>query len=165
MSSRQQQRLAEGMAGLLEPGEEVVQTLVAQAAGTSRSRATRGVVGGAVGTVVGDAMHKQPQATHAAAADQGLVIRSPMGLVLTNRRIMTVQIDAMSRGNVKEVLSSVPLDAVDAVTRKKSFGLLGAKVAVTVRGTDIDLECTSKSEVEGLVAAFVATKNGAPPPS
>jgi len=163
MTSRQRTRLRESAATLLEPGEQILHVQVAQAAGASQSRTTRGVIGGAAGMVVGDAMHKKTEDAHAAAGEQGLQLRSPMGLILTDRRIMTLQIDGMSRGNVKELLSAVGLADVDTVERKKSFGILGAKIGLTVRGADIDVECTSKSEANDLVAAFATAKAALPP--
>ena len=158
MSSRQQQRLIESAGELLDPGEQVLDALVAQARGASQSRTTRGALGGAVGAAVGDAMHKKTEESHAAAGTQGLQIRSPMGLILTDRRVMTVKIDAMSHGNVKEFMSAVPLSSVEAVERKKMFGILGARFALAVEGTEIELECTSKSEVGAFIDAFAAAK-------
>jgi len=158
MSSKQQQRLTEGAAAYLEPGEHVVTALIAQARGTSQSRTTRGALGGIVGSVAGDVFGKSAREANRAAAEQDLVIRSPMGLVLTDRRLFTLEIDGMSKGNVKGLLSALPLDAVDSI-EKKWVGLLGAKIELTVRGTLINLECTSKSEVVALADAFRALKD------
>jgi hypothetical protein len=158
MSSRQQERLTESIAEHLEPGERVLDAIVAQARGASQARTTRGAVGGAVGVAVGGAMHTKTEESHAAAKAQGLQIRSPMGLILTDRRILTARIDALSHGNVKEFLSAVPLSTVDSVERRKMFGILGARFALTVNGTDIELECTSKSDVNAFIDSFAQAK-------
>jgi len=158
MTSRQQERLTEGAAAFLEPGERVVATVVVQARGASQSRTARGAIGGVVGTIVADAMHKPTEEAHRAASERGLVLRSPMGLILTDRRIMTVQIDGMSKGNVKDLLSAIPLDSVDSIERKP-VGLLGSKIVVTIDGTTINLECNSKSDASQLVDSFAAQKS------
>jgi hypothetical protein len=158
MTSRQQQRLADGADGLLEPGERVVASLVAQAAGAGQSRTARGAIGGVVGTLVADAMHKPTEAAHQAAAEEGIVLRSPMGVVLTDRRILTLQIDGLGKGNVKELLSALPIDAVDSI-ECKAVGLLGSRVMLTIRGSVVNLECNSRSEAKEFAASFGSTKS------
>jgi hypothetical protein len=157
MGGRQQQKLTEGAASYLEPGEQVLCALVAQARGVSRAKGGA-VIGGIAGAAVGGLMGKAPAQAHAAADDAGLEIRSPMGLALTDRRLMTLEIDGMSRGTVKSFLSAVPLDAVDGIDAK-SVGLSGAKIVLTVRGSTVDLECASRSESKELAASFQGTRS------
>src|SRR5262249_15528366 len=108
MTSKQQHPLQDGAAAFLEPGEQLLATVVAQARGTAQARTTRGALGGAVGSVVGSVFGKPGDADRA-AADQDLVIRSPMGMALTDRRLVTLEIDGMSKGNVKGLLSALPI--------------------------------------------------------
>lgn len=157
MGGRQQQKLTEGAGAYLEPGEQVVGALVAQARGVSRAQGGA-VIGGIAGAAVGGLMGKAPTQAHAAAEEAGLEIRSPMGLVLTDQRLMTVEIDGMSRGVVKGFVSAVPLSAVDGIDAK-SVGLSGAKIVLTVRGSTIDLECASRSEAKQLAASYQAVRS------
>jgi hypothetical protein len=82
-------------------------------------------------------------------------VSSPCGVVLTDRRLMTLEIStskAMGKPTgVKEVMSSIPLDEVDSIEAKR-FGLAGV-LLITARGSQVKLE-TKVAPARALADAF-----------
>jgi hypothetical protein len=118
----------------LEDGEDVLSACIAQPKGR-----TLAVVGGrAIERGIGQ--RQQGKAT-AAAAEAGLLVEGPMAIAVTNRRVATFKIGApiLGRGgNIKDLLSAIPLEAVDSWEYKK-FGMR-EKTTITVGGTPVQLE-------------------------
>jgi hypothetical protein len=123
------------VAPLLESGEIALGGMIAAAKG----RTTAMAAGGA-GSMIG---HAQVGKVASNARAVGLVIHSPMAVVITPRRLLTVRIKISPMGavtQVKEVLSAVPLSDIESMTVKR-LGL-GGILAITPRGGDpIKLEC------------------------
>jgi hypothetical protein len=134
VKSKYENKFKAGAMPHLERGEEVLSAFIAQPRGRSQT-----VAGG--GAVVAEIGARKQRKARAAADDAGLVLDAPMVLAVTNRRLLTLKISApiLGRGGeVKELLSAVPLADVDGVEVKR-FGL-GKRITVTVRGVAVPLE-------------------------
>lgn len=153
---KQGQKVVDGAQPYLEAGEEMLIGLVAQARGATTARAGEGAIARGVGD-------KWAGGNTNKAAGAGLVVESPMGLVLTDRRLMTLKISTPwgfgLGGSVKELLSAVPLEAVDSIGIKR-LGV-GRSIHLTVRGTEFKLECGAGADAQGLADAFEQTRSSA----
>jgi hypothetical protein len=118
--------LRAGSAPYLEAGEQVVATLIASVRG--HQQAMSGGISGMVGG--------QRAASARRASDAGIKLASPMGLLLTSHRLLTLQTGG--RGVPKELLNTFPLVEVESMAVKR-LGL-GAAVTLTLRGAPIKLE-------------------------
>ena len=143
--SRQREKIAKGAEQFLEPGEEVRVALVAAARGHTQAVAGSMNLGA----------HQQGRAG-AAAGEAGLQIASPMGVALTNRRLLTLRIGTPIGlgigGAVKDLLSAVPLSEVEAIEVKRLA--LGFTIALTVRGSTFKLEANAASGAPALAEVF-----------
>jgi hypothetical protein len=143
--SRYEQKIKAGAERFLEPGEHVVAAVIA---------APRGYTQAAAGSIHLGA-HQQGRATDAAAA-AGLVLRAPMALALTEQRLLTLNIGTPIGlgigGKVKELLSAVPLDAVQAIEVKRLA--LGYTITVTVSGVAFKLEANAASGAKAFAETF-----------
>jgi hypothetical protein len=148
--SRYEQRIKDGATRFLEDGEEVLAAVIA---------APRGYTQAAAGSIHLGA-GQQGRAT-AAAADAGLVLRAPMALALTQQRLLTLNIGTPIGlgigGKVKELMSAVPIDDVDAIEVKRLA--LGYTITVTVRGAAFKLEANAASGAKALAEAFARIRS------
>jgi hypothetical protein len=160
--SQHEQKIKEGARRFLENGEEVLAALVARPRGWTQAAAGAGAGGlaGAVGGALG--ARKQSQA-HAAAEQAEFRLASPMALAVTQRRLLSIQIGSPIGlgigGEVKELVSAVPLSDVDSIEVKRL--LLGKTITVTVRGVPFKLEANALADASGLVEAFSGAKAAA----
>ena len=123
------------VAPLLEPGETVCGAMIAAPKGRNTA-----MVGGGVASMIG---HARTHKEFANARAVGLILHSPMALVITGTRVLTVKIKISPMGavtQVKAILSAVPLHDIESMSAKR-FGL-GGILSITPRGGDqIRLEC------------------------
>jgi hypothetical protein len=149
VKSKQEQKLKDEVAPLLEPGEDVRAVLIAGPRGFTQS----------VAGVRGLGRHQQGTAREG-AGEAGIQLASPGGVVLTQRRLLTVQtgeaIGMGVGGGVKEILSSVPLSDVNSIKVKRL--LLGYVVTLTVRGSEFKLEANAAAGAKPLAEAFERAK-------
>jgi hypothetical protein len=142
-------KVVEGAAPFLEDGEQALAGIVAAA----RGHTTRAASGGMIAREIG--LRKEGKQKDA-AAEAGLVVASPMGVVVTNRRLLTLKISAplpMGKGgDVKELLSAVPLSDVQRIEVKRL--LVGKTLKLEVGGSEFKLEAGAGADANGLVAAF-----------
>ncbi len=128
------------MGPFLEQGEEVRAVLIARPRGWTQTMAGGRTLG--VGKAIG--RHQQQEA-RGGAGEAGIQLASPGGLVLTQRRLLTVQTgEGLGRGaggSVKEVLSAVPVSDVDSIKVKRL--LLGYVITLTVQGSEFKLEANA----------------------
>jgi hypothetical protein len=152
MASRQARKVASGAEQYLEPGEQVVAAMVAAARGHTQAMAGSLALG----------THQTGKA-HAAAREAGLVIASPMGVVLTQRRLLTLKIGAPIGlgigGAVKELMSAVPIAEIDGVDVKRLA--LGFKITLRVRGSEVTLEANAAAGAKDFAAALEAARGEA----
>jgi hypothetical protein len=145
VKSKQEQKLAEEIRPLLEPDEEVRAVLIARPRGWTQS------VAGARGLG-----RHQVREQREGAGEAGIELASPGGIVLTQRRLLTVQTgEALGMGvggDVKEILSAVPLSAVDSIKVKRL--LMGSVVTLTVQGSEFKLEANAAAGAKPLAEAF-----------
>jgi hypothetical protein len=147
--SKHQDSITEGAAGLLLPDEEVISALVVSPRGSSTAAAP-GVAAGEIG-------RRWSNKNKDAASDVGLVVKRSSGLVLTNRRLVTLDLGISMTGGIKEVkdlLSEVPLDQVDEIKSKWNV------LTISAGGVQFKLECKPPAAKE-LARAFAATKTAA----
>ncbi len=152
MASAYEKKFAEGAQSVLEDGEEVVATCIAQAKGYSRMM------------VSGLQLGKQEVGRSSAAAEAGEVkVANPMALALTQRRLLTMKISSPIGlgigGNVKELLTAIPLGEVDSIEVKRIA--LRQNITITVRGVEIPLETNAKANAGGLAEEFNRLKAAA----
>lgn len=149
MKAMQGQKVMDGAEPFLEPGERVLAGIVAAARGNTTASAGGGVIVREIGN------RKAGKQTRA-AADAGLVVQSPMGLVVTDRRLLTLRISMPwgfgLGGTVKELLSAVPLDDVERIEVKR-LGV-GKKLVLAVRGSEFTLEAGAGADAQGLADAL-----------
>ncbi len=134
MKSKYTEKYQEQAAEFLEPGEQVLSACIAQPKGRTLAM----VGGGGAATEMG---HRQQRASAGAAETAGLLVEGPMAIAITDQRVATFKISApvLGRGgNIKEMLSAIPLSAVDSWEYKK-FGMR-EKTKITVGGTPVELE-------------------------
>jgi len=127
MTDKQDQNIRAGVADVLGPSECVLNYLFASARGHQQAM-TGGVAGAVGGGRAGSATK--------AAAEAGITLASPMALILTGSRLITVQVG--NAGKVKQILDRFALDEVGAMTVKR-LGL-GGSVTLELRGVDVKLE-------------------------
>jgi hypothetical protein len=143
--------IEEGVRPHLDDGETVLATLQAAVRGH-----TGAVQPGLAGMIVGRKVKKNIDAGNAV----GLVVKSPMGVVLTDRRLLTLDIStskAMGKATgVNDVLSAIPLADVTAIEAKR-MGLAGV-VQITARGAEVKLEAPSVGKAKALAEAWAATR-------
>ena len=157
--SKHEQKIREGAAPFLEPGEEILAALVARPRGWTQSAA--GAAGpGAVAANIG-ARKKANQ--EAAGVDAGFQLASPMALAITPLRLLVFEISSPIGmgvgGDVKELVSEAPLADVDSIELKRL--LIGKVVVLTVRGVPIKLEVNAAANAKGLVQAFEVARAAA----
>jgi hypothetical protein len=122
-----QDKLVEGARPLLD-NEEIVGALIASPKGLQTAMA-----GGIAGEIGGAKVRK----VRRSAEDAGLVVKAFNALVVTPTRLATVGRDR--RGRVTELLSAVPLTAVEGMEIKR-FGL-GGRLTIAVSDVEVKLEC------------------------
>jgi hypothetical protein len=157
MKSRYEDKIKKGAAPFLDNGEEVLAVIVARPRGW-----TQAMAGG--GTPVAREMGAAKQARNVAAADNaGFQLASPMALAVTQRRLLSIKIGSPIGlgigGDVKELVSAVPVTDVDSVEVKRLAA--GKVVTVTVRGTPFALEANAAADANGLAQALDRAKAGA----
>jgi hypothetical protein len=143
--SRQSQKIEDGARPFLEEGEHVLAALVAAARGHTQAVAGSMNLGA----------HQQGR-QHAAAGEAELKIASPMGVALTQRRLLTLRIGTPIGlglgGKVKELMSAVSIDDIDSIEVNRLA--LGFTILLTVRGNTIKLEANAASGAPALAKAF-----------
>src|SRR4051812_1363223 len=140
MKSKYVEKFKAGAAPYLEAGETVQTAFIAQAKGRTQAMASPNLVARELGSRT---MGKSTEGAEAA----GLVVGNPMALAITDQRIMTFKISTpiLGRGgDVKELLSAVPLGAVDDVQVKR-FGM-AKRITITVQGTEVQLESAAGAD-------------------
>jgi hypothetical protein len=149
--SKQDGKIVEQAGQFLDPGETVLGAIIARPRGWTQTHAGALHVGA----------HQQGK--HRAAGEAaGLELASPMALAVTGKRVVVFGISSpigMGKGgDIKELVSDVPLAEVDSIAIKRL--LLGKVVTVTVGGTPIKLEVNAAADAKGLVEAFDSAKGG-----
>ena len=136
-------------------------SIIAQPRGT-QALATAGVAGVVASTLV--AGKAKPNID--AAAKVGFQLTRPMALAVSQHRLLVFKIGSPIGfgigGDVKELVSAVPVNEVDRID-VKWFGLAKI-VTVTVRGVPVVLEATVTVDAKGLVAALERAKTAASAP-
>ena len=155
MKSKQEQKVKDEMGPFLEAGEEVRAVLIARPRGWTQTTAGGRTLG--VGKAIG--RHAQQKA-RGGAEEAGIQLASPGAIVLTQRRLLTVQTgEALGMGkggSIKEVLSAVPVSDVDSIKVKRL--LLGYVVTLTVQGSEFKLEANAAAGAKPLAEAFERAK-------
>jgi len=155
LKSKQEKKVKEEMGPFLEEGEEVRAVLVARPRGWTQSMAGGKTLG--VGQMLGG---RQQQKAQEGAGEGGIRLASPGALVLTQRRLLTVQTgEALGMGvggSVKEVLSAVPITDVDSIKVKRL--LLGYVVTLKVRGSEFKLEANAAAGAKPMAEALERAK-------
>jgi hypothetical protein len=157
--ARAEAKIKDGAAPYLEEGEEVLAAMVARPRGWTQSTASPG--GGAVAGLVGGTLGGKKQQQNVGAAEEaGFEITSPMALAVTNRRLLSLKISSPVGlgigGDVKELVSSAPLNDVDSIELKRLA--VGKTVTVTVRGAPFVLEVGAGANAKGVAEAFEQAK-------
>ena len=162
MGSRYGTKIKEGARSFLQSGEEVQASIIAQPRGT-QAMATAGVAGVVASTLVGGKAKRNADA----AAKAGFQLTKPMALAESQHRLLVFKIGSPIGfgigGDVKELVSAVPVNEVDRI-EVKWFGLAKI-VTVTVRGVPVVLEAAVTVDAKGLVAAVERAKTAASAPT
>ena len=149
MKSKQEKKVKDEMGPFLEEGEEVRAVLIARPRGWTQSTAGSQELGG-----------RQQQKAHGGAEEAGIQLASPGAIVLTQKRLLTVQTgEALGMGkggSVKEVLSAVPITDVDSIKVKRL--LLGYVVTLKVQGSEFKLEANAAAGAKPMAEALDRAK-------
>ncbi len=152
MSNSFEDKIKEQAESYLDPGERVLAAFIAQPRGANMATA-----GGLAPSAIGG--RKVKEARRAAEAG-GLQLARPMALALTDRRLVVLKISppiAMGKGgDVKELVSAVPLGDVDSIEVKRL--LVGKVVVVTVGGAAVKLEAGAGANAKGLAEEFARAR-------
>jgi hypothetical protein len=139
------QKIAEGAQPFLAPGEQVLAQVIARPRGWTQANAGSLQLGS-----------QQMGQANAGAEAAGFQLASPMSLVVTSQRLLCLLIGSplgMGKGGeVKELVSAVPLADVDNIKLKSL--LLGKVITLTVAGEEFKLEVNAGADAKGLVKAF-----------
>jgi hypothetical protein len=144
-------QLKEEARPMLEPGEEIIASIVAQPRGTSNSK-----VGGLAPQAIGSAWAGK---SRKGAAEAGLELTNPMALALSDRRLLVFGIEKSAMGKptgVKELHSSVPLGEVESIQVKRL--LVGKTMTVSANGAEAKLEIGAGQDAKGLAEQFERVK-------
>ncbi len=147
--SKHEDSIVERAGGLLLPGEEIGSALVVSPRGSSTAAAP--------GLAPGEIGRRWSNRNKAAAEEVGLIVERSSGLVLTNRRLLTLGLAISLTGGIKEVkgmLSEVPLERVDEVKSKWNV------LTISIGGAQFKLEC-KPTAAKALANAFAAAKASA----
>ena len=159
--ARSEAKIRDGAAPFLDPGEEVLAAIVARPRGWTQAGASAG--GGAAAGAIGGALggRKQRQSVEA-AEESGFELASPMALAITPRRLLSLEVSApvgLGIGmKVKNLVSSVPLDAVDSIEVKRLA--VGKTITVTIRGVSFVLEAGAGADAKGVAEALERARAG-----
>ena len=149
MKSKQEQKVKDEMGPFLEEGEEVRAVLIARPRGWTQSMAGSLELGG-----------RQQHKARGGAEEAGIQLASPGAIVLTQKRLLTVQTgEALGMGkggSVKEVLSAVPISDVDSIKVKRL--LLGYVVTLNVQGSEFKLEANAAAGAKPMAEALERAK-------
>ena len=153
--ARSESKIKEGAAPFLEAGEEVLAAVVARPRGWTQAGASAG--GGAAAGLIGGALGGKKQRQQVDAAQQsGFELASPMALVVTQRRLLSLAVTApvgLGIGmKVKELVSAAPVSEVDSIEVKRLA--VGKTITVTVRGVPFVLEVGAGANAGGVAEAF-----------
>lgn len=153
---KQESKIIEGVRAHLQPGEEPLVALVAQPKGTTKGAAGVGALGAGGGMMGGS----ERRGAQEAASNAGLVLASPCAVVLTQQRLLTVRISAPIGlgigGNVKEIMSAVPLSEVAGIEVKKIA--LRQNITLHVRGEAISLEANAAARCRDMASTLASLK-------
>jgi hypothetical protein len=147
--SKHHDSIAQGVHGMLLPGEQVIAALVVSPRGSNTAIAG--------GLAAGEIGRRWSNKNRSAAENVGLVVKRSSGLALTNQRLITVELAISFSGAVKEVkglLSEVPLELVDDISSKWNV------LTVSAGGNQFKLECKPPA-AKAMAKAFADTKAGA----
>jgi len=147
-------QLKEEARSFLEPGEEILASIVAQPRGTSNSK-----VGGLAPQAIGSAWAKK---SREGAEASGLTLTNPMALALSNKRLLVFGIEKSAMGKpkgVKELVSAVPIGEVESVSVKRL--LVGKTLTVSANGYEAKLEVGAGQDAKGLAEQFERAKAAA----
>ena len=152
MATRQEQKLISGVEPFLQPGERALAAIITQPRGYSQTATSRGL--GGQGKLAG---------SQSQSRDADVEIAAPMGLVVTDHRVLTLKISTAIGmglgGSVKGVMSAIPLADVDAIDARRDK--IAKSIVLTVRGTAINLESNVGAHAEELARQFVDAKQNA----
>ena len=160
--ARSETKIKEGAAPFLEDGEEVLAAIVARPRGWTQATASAG--GGAAAGLIGGALGgKKAQRNVEAAEQAGFQLASPMALVVTQRRLLSLGVASpigLGIGlKVKELVSAVPVSEVESIEVKRLAA--GKTVTVTVRGVPFTLEVGAGANATGVAEALDRAKAAA----
>jgi hypothetical protein len=152
MSTSYEDKIKEQAKPYLEPRERVLAAFITQPRGTNVAMA-----GGLAPAAIGG--RKVKEARRAAEAG-GFQVTRPMALALTDARLVVFKVSqpiAMGKGgDVKDLVSAVPLGDVDSIEVKRL--LVGKVVIVTVGGAAVKLEAGAGANVKGLAEEFARAR-------
>jgi hypothetical protein len=144
-------QLKEEARKFVEPDEEILASVVAQARGTSTARADN------LGArMVGDAWTGKSKG---GAQKAGLELTSPMALALSQKRLLVFAIETSGMGKPKGVTglhSSAPLEEVQAVSVKRL--LVGKTMKVELTSGEVKLEIGAGQDAKGFAEQFERVK-------
>lgn len=153
--SSYEDKIKEQAQSYLQPGEQILAALIARARG-----ATQASMGNIAGNVIGG---RKVVENRRAAEGAGLKLTSPMALVMTDQRLLVLKISPIigmgKGGDVKELVSDVPVADVDSIEIKRL--LVGKVVTVTVRGTPVKLEVGATGDARGMADGLARAKSAA----
>jgi hypothetical protein len=145
-------QLKEEAKKFVEPDEEILASVVAQARGTTTARA-----GGNLGArMVGDVWAGK---SHGGAEKAGLELTSPMALALSQKRLLVFGIETSALGKpkgVKSLHSSAPLEEVQSVSVKRL--LVGKTMKVELTSGEVKLEIGAGQDAKGFAQQFERVK-------
>lgn len=152
----QESKLKSGAELFLDDGEHPITAIVVARRGHTKSAVSASVpmspsMGG-----------REQQRAQQAAGQAEVKIESPMGVLLTNKRLLLLKIGAPIGlgigGKVKEVLTALSLDEVDSIEVKRIA--MRQNIELTIRSVAIELEANGTASAKELAEQFERLKVG-----
>jgi hypothetical protein len=134
----------------LEPGEELLSANIVQGKGLGKV-----ALAGGVFTAMAVASSRDKKAA-AAESDDEVRLSSKMGLAITSRRLMIFKAGGSMTLSAKELLSAIPIGAVDAIDIGK--GVVTKPLTSPVRGESFPVAAPRAANTDKLLEAFAQAK-------
>lgn len=142
-------KILEGVRGLLQPGEQALAAMVGRPHGWSQAMAGSMIIGA-----------RQQHRANESADAAGFALASPMALAITNRRLLSLSMGAQAGmgigGGVRELVGEAPLSDVEDVKVKRK--LMGGQVEVTLRGETFSIDYGAGANAKGISEAYAANR-------
>ena len=140
----------------LEPGEEPLTLIFAQAKGTGAAMFSRAVMGNATAMSAESRSQQQHAAASEAAGSVDVKLDKKMAVAITSRRLLIFKAGGAMTVKAQQLLTANPVADVDAIEIGKAT--LTKPITITVRGASFTIETPKAAPADDLRKALAQAK-------